>query len=133
MRRLLLMLALLFSFCMPMVLGGGSALAVNVAPVCNNDAAKDTDVCKDVDAQKGDNGNNNPIIDIIKGAINILSYIIGIAAIIGLIVGGIRMMTANGDSNSVASARSGIIYSLVGIAVVALAQALVAFVLNNVK
>jgi hypothetical protein len=42
-------------------------------------------------------------------------------------------MTAGGDSQSVASARSALIYSLVGLAVAVLAQAIVAFVLDNLK
>ncbi len=131
MRRLLLTVALLSGVCFPALMPVGPVLAVNVAPVCNNQAAN-TDVCKDVDAQKGNNGSNNPIIDIIKGAINVLSYVIGVAAIIGLIVSSIRLMTTGGDSSAVASARSGLIYSLIGIAIVVLAQALVAFVLSKV-
>lgn len=68
---------------------------------------------------------------VIKAIINILSTIVGIASVIMIIIGGFRFITAAGDSSRVASARSSIIYALVGIAIVVLAQSLVKFVLNK--
>jgi hypothetical protein len=106
----------------------GQAAAVNVFQSCNDPAAASTDVCNDAQ-----NSTGNPIIKIIKTAIQILAFLIGIAAVIGILVSGFRIMTAGGDSQSVASARSALIYSLVGLAVAALAQAIVAFVLDNLK
>lgn len=132
MRRILVALAALLIVATPAVALGGAAHAVDVFQPCSGSAAG-TDVCKDAKAQQGNNGNNNPIVNIIKAAINVLSYIIGIAAVIGIVVSGIRLMTSGGDSNAVASARSGLVYSLVGVAIVALAQVLVAFVLDKVK
>jgi len=69
----------------------------------------------------------------IKAAINILSVIVGIAAVIMIMVCGLRMITSAGDSNGIASARTGIIYALVGLVVVAFAQFLVLFVLDKIK
>ena len=132
MKRIFITLTALFTLSVPVFAISGSALAVDVFRPCNGSAA-DTDVCKDTGAQNENNGKNNPIIDIIKAAITILSYIIGIAAVIGIVVSGIRLMTAGGDSNNVASARTGLIYSLIGIAVAVLAQVIVAFVLNRIK
>ena len=60
-----------------------------------------------------------------------MSIIIGIAAVIMVIVGGLSLITANGDAQAIARARSSIIYALVGIVIAALAQILVAFVLNK--
>ena len=48
-----------------------------------------------------------------------------------VIVGGMKYITANGDSGAFASARTTIIYALIGIAIVALAQVLVHFVFNE--
>ena len=94
-------------------------------------------MCQDAKGQSGNQpgnpNNDNPIVDIIKAAITVLSYLIGAAAIIGIVVSGIRLMTSGGDSNAVASARTGLVYSLVGVAVAALAQILVAFVLDKVQ
>ncbi len=120
----------LITFSFPALALSGTATAADVFQTCNG-TASNTSVCKDAGNQGGNNGNNNPIIDIIKAAINVLSYIIGAAAIIGIVVSGIRMMMANGDSQAVASARSGLVYSLIGIAIVILAQALVAWVLSK--
>jgi hypothetical protein len=94
---------------------------------CASKAAA-TDFCKEV-TQKT---TANPVIHIIKIAIDIVSYLAGAAAVIGLIVSGLRLVLANGDANAVSTARSGILYSLVGIGVVVFAQIIVAFVLNRI-
>jgi len=67
----------------------------------------------------------------VKQTINILSIIVGIAAVIVIIISGLRFITASGDAASVATARNGIIYAVVGLVIVALAQAIVHFVLGK--
>lgn len=137
MKRILITLTMVISLLVPsLVLVSGSAAAVNPVPDCGNgSAAGQPSVCGDVGphGQAGNNGSNSPIIKIIKAAIEVLSFIIGAAAIIGIVVSGIRLMASGGDSQAVASARSGLIYSLIGVAVVALAQLLVALVLDRVQ
>jgi hypothetical protein len=64
--------------------------------------------------------------------VNILTIIVGIVAVIMIIVNGLKFITSNGDSNSISSARHGIIYALVGLVIVALAQVIVRFVLGQV-
>lgn len=132
MRRLLLILTMFMTLSAPALAASGTALAAEAFQPCSGDASN-TDVCQDVNNQQGNNGKNNPIVKIVKAAIDILSYIIGAAAVIGIVVSGIRMMTAGGNSESIASARSGLIYSLVGVAVAVLAQVLVAWVLDKVQ
>ena len=125
---------LLATFCLPVFVANGHAGAVDIFNNCGaNDPNYNPEVCDEVAKQKGNNGKNNPIIDIIKAAIEVLSFIIGAAAIITIIVSGIRMMIAGGDPNSIASARTGLVYALVGVAVVALAQLIVVFVLDKVS
>lgn len=63
-------------------------------------------------------------------AVNILSFIVGAAAVIALIWAGFKYITSGGDTNKVANAKSTLIYALVGIAVAGLAQVLVHFVLS---
>lgn len=63
--------------------------------------------------------------------INILSIIIGIISVVMIMVSGLRFMTSGGDANKVAAARQSLIYALIGLAVAALAQALVHFALNT--
>jgi hypothetical protein len=130
----LLKLFLPVAFVLSLALAGpgfqGSTSAVDVFQNTCGGNASNTDVCNDVGKQKS-NG-TNPVIRILKAAINVVSYIAGIAAIIGIIASGLRLILAGGDANAAASARTGLTYSLVGIAIVAIAQIIVAFVLNRV-
>ena len=96
---------------------------------CASDIGKTTDYCKEVAAQTG----SNPAVHAIKLIINVVSFIAGAAAIISLVVSGLKMILANGDANAVTSARNGILYSLIGIGVIVLAQAIVVFILDKVK
>lgn len=69
--------------------------------------------------------------NIIKWVVNILSVIVGFAAVIMVIVGGFRFITSGGDSSNTAAARNTILYALVGLVIVALAQVIVHFVLRK--
>lgn len=63
--------------------------------------------------------------------INIVTIIVGIIAVIVIIINGLRMITSNGDSNNITAARNGVIYALVGLVIVALAQLIVRFVVSK--
>ena len=69
---------------------------------------------------------------LIDKIINILSVIVGIVAVVMIIVGGFKYITSAGDSNKVGSAKSTIIYAIVGLIIAALAQVIARFVLSNV-
>jgi len=71
--------------------------------------------------------------DTIASVINLLSVLVGVAAVIMIIIGGFRYITSAGDSNKVTSAKNTIIYAIIGLIIVALAQLIVHFVLNKVK
>jgi hypothetical protein len=143
MRRIILSMVILVSLVFPAVSITGHAGAVDVfnnsscasgENVCDNvcdtsGAASSSTVCQSVNKQNQQGG--NPIISIIKTAIEIISFIIGIAAIIGIVVSGIRMVASGGDSNAMASARGGLVSSLVGVAVAAVALSIVEFVLKG--
>ena len=58
-------------------------------------------------------------------------YVILIAAVIMIIWGGFRYVTSGGDSNKVSSAKNTIIYAVIGLIIVALAQFIVKFVLDK--
>ncbi len=74
----------------------------------------------------------NRVENTVKAIINILTAIVGIAAVILIIINGLRFITANGDSNAIQAARHGVIYAIVGLVIVALAQVIVRFVLARV-
>jgi hypothetical protein len=63
--------------------------------------------------------------------VQILSFIAGAVGVIMIVVAGLRFMTSGGDSGKVAAARSALVYALIGLAVAALAQFLVHYVINT--
>lgn len=78
------------------------------------------------------NNSVSSINKIVALVINIFSVIVGIVAVIMIIVGGIRYVTSGGNDQSVASAKNTILYAIIGLVVVGLAQIIVKFVLNRV-
>ena len=79
------------------------------------------------------NDGSTKVNSLLSSIITILSAAIGIAAVIMIIIAGLKFVTAGGESNAVASAKSTLIYALVGLAIAALAQVLVHFVIGRVK
>ena len=69
---------------------------------------------------------------IINTVINIMSLLVGALAIIMILVAGIRFITSGGGEGA-AAAKNTLIYALIGLAVAALAQVMVHFVLNRVS
>lgn len=67
----------------------------------------------------------------IKNATNIVLFIAGALAVIMIIYGAIRFMTAHGNEKQVESARLIVTYSVIGLIIAILAYALVNFVLSN--
>jgi amino acid transporter len=78
-----------------------------------------------------DLSNGIGVDNLIHNAINAFSIVVGVIAVIMIIVGGVKYITSSGDSNSVNSAKNTILYALVGLVVVALAQVIVRFVLHK--
>jgi magnesium-transporting ATPase (P-type) len=79
----------------------------------------------------GQTASANNIQDNVKFVIKLLSWIVGTASIIMMILGGFRFVTSGGDSGRVSSARNTILYAIIGLAVVAAAQIIVNFVLGS--
>lgn len=76
--------------------------------------------------------NPESIEGIIENVINILLFIVGAAAVIMLIIGGIRYVVSAGDQQAVANAKNTILYAIVGIIVAVLAFAAVQYVFDAV-
>jgi cytochrome bd-type quinol oxidase subunit 2 len=69
---------------------------------------------------------------LIATIINLFSLIVGVVSVIMIIIGGFRYITSGGDSNNVTSAKNTILYAIIGLIIVALAQTIVRFVLRQV-
>ncbi len=68
---------------------------------------------------------------IVEQIINILSLAVGVVAVVMIIIGGFKYVTSGGDSGNVTGAKNTILYAVVGLVVVALAQVIVRFVVDR--
>jgi hypothetical protein len=133
MKRLLLITGLLCSLLVPATVVVGSASAVDVIdPVCKNaDPNNLPTVCK----ENATGSTDNPIFGpngVLTKAISILARLIGVAAVIGIIVAGFKMVTSGGDTAAAKTGRSMLIYSIIGLVVALLAQGIVSFILSRI-
>jgi hypothetical protein len=80
-------------------------------------------------ATSGDGDATTKVNDAVRLALNLFSAVVGIIAVVMIIVGGIKYITSGGDSGNVTSAKNTILYAIIGLVVVALAQIIVRFVL----
>lgn len=62
---------------------------------------------------------------------NIVAFVAGAAAVIIIVVSGIRYITAGGDSNAVGAAKNTLIGAIIGLVVIVLAKVLITFVVNQ--
>ena len=108
--------------------GGGTTPTLTGGLQCGSNFTLDTtgsQTCV-TDTTSGAN-----LTNLIKKIINIFSVIIGVIAVIMIIVGGLKYITSGGESSNVSGAKNTIIYAIVGLIIVALAQFIVHFVLAN--
>lgn len=133
--RKLCVLFVIVGLLVPVVALPATAGAVNVFQACNGNGgtnngagAGNSDVCK----QNKSTG-TNPVITVLKVALNIISIVVGVAAVIILIIAGIKFITASGDPSNVRNARDTIVFAFAGLMVVVLAQAIVGLVLDRLQ
>lgn len=74
-------------------------------------------------------GATGKVNSLIKTVINIFSIVVGVVSVIMIIIGGLKYITSGGDSGNVTGAKNTILYAIIGLVVVALAQIIVKFVL----
>ena len=75
---------------------------------------------------------NQKLNNIIRTIINLLSIVVGVVAVIMIIVGGLRYITSGGSDTSVTGAKNTILYAIIGLIIVALAQVMVRFILGKI-
>lgn len=100
--------------------------------------ASKTNVCQGVNVAAGDNTVGNKCSNsgeslnkAVRIVLDVISVIAGFIAVIMIIVGGLRYIVSGGNDQAVASAKNNILYALIGLVIVALAQAIVHFVLGQ--
>ena len=65
--------------------------------------------------------------------LDMLLYLAGIVAVVSIIIAGIGYITATGNTDKITSSRKRIVNSLLGLAVVLVASAVVSFIGNSLK
>lgn len=127
MKRIVLnmILVLILAFVPVWVLGSTA-----YAAACPSSATARGQVLKGI-GEAGNRCDDRGVRNILETAVQILSLVVGVAAVIMIIYSGFRYITSGGESGRVASAKSTLIYALVGLAIAALAQFMAHFVLNQ--
>lgn len=113
-----------------------AAFLMIAAPLQVSAATPKQEVCKGVNFTSGSTGTECPdasadVSNIVKTVIDVLSWIVGIISVIMVIVGGLKYILSSGDSNNVNSAKNTILYAIIGLVIVLLAQVIVRFVVNT--
>lgn len=115
------------------------APAIASAQISDTPNIKDN-VCGGTNLQFGQSGGcdnasvpTNKLNGLLAKVINIFSIIVGVIAVIMIIVGGLKYITSGGESSNISGAKNTIIFALIGLVIVALAQFIVHFVLGNVN
>ena len=127
MLKLKLFLALLLSVGFLSFAAAPSASAFSLfGDACNGNS--DATVC--ADARSGDNAIYGPH-GVVTLIVNILSVIIGVAAVVVIIVAGIQYMLSTGDPTKVNNAKNAILYAVVGLVIAVAARTIVLFVISK--
>lgn len=130
MNKLKLLVASLFSA--TMLFGAVPALA---QPAYFGATSKEEScqALKDLSPDGGscDKPSGSSVKHLMRVAINMLSVVAGIVAVIMLIVSGFKYVTSQGDAAQISNSKKTIIYAIVGLVLVAFAQFIVRFVLKE--
>jgi hypothetical protein len=96
--------------------------------VCNDGGNSDVDEAAVCNAD-----DSNPLAEegVLVQIVRLLSFVVGVAAVIMIILGGLKYVTSNGDANATSSAKNTILYAIIGVVVSALSQVIIEFVIRR--
>lgn len=83
-----------------------------------------------------ENTTSNPLTGtkgLLEKITNIVAIVAGFAAIIMIMIGGFRYITANGDAQSATNARKTVLAAVIGLIVIVAARSLIVFVLRRIS
>lgn len=93
------------------------------------DPSRPTEFCDIV------NDNTQPIVgdnSLTENVVNTIVFISGTAAVIMIVIGGLRYALSSGDPQGTASAKNTIIYAIVGFIIAVAARSIVLFVVDRI-
>jgi cytochrome bd-type quinol oxidase subunit 2 len=121
-----------FGFAFPALLPATVSAADNIQQGLNCGA--NLQFSTEEECESPEDGQAGTRIDnLVTTIINIISLVVGIVAVFMIIIGGLRYITSNGDSGNVTNAKNTILYAIVGLVIVALAQLVVRFVVERLS
>lgn len=132
-KSILLTLSVVFLFAVPVALPAVASAAADVQnSVCNGATNLDlTQATSGNECKTNATDTTSSFQGVLTKIINIFSIIVGVIAVIMIIFGGFRYITSGGQQEGVKNAKNTILYALIGLVIVALAQIIVKFVLNK--
>ena len=94
-------------------------------------------VCEGIGAATGGSDCEDPpgsttVDSTVATIINILSIVVAVVSVIMIIVGGLKYITSQGESAGTSSAKNTVIYAIIGLVIVAMAQIIVRFTVDKV-
>lgn len=108
----------------------GTCVADNGSAVSNGDDPAATQY--GIDEYKDDIGlGTKPLDDAVVGLINVLLGFLGLIAVVIILIGGFRWMTAGGNEDKVAEARKTIFSGIIGLAIILFAWGITTFVVQE--
>lgn len=121
---------ILISLFSALLMFSGLATPVYADVASNKDAA-----CQGVAIAGGscDSTATGGVESIVKTVITLLSWIVGVASVIVIIIAGLLFVLSAGDPQKAAKARQAILYAIIGLVIVALAQVIVRFVIGTIQ
>ncbi|MDQ3158536.1 MAG: pilin [bacterium] len=128
-KKLSIIVASLALALVPLLAVSTAHAQVNINENLNQGACLSTDTSADCPTGDEAEGQVNSIIE---DVINFFSLIVGVVSVIMIIIGGFKYITSGGESAGTQGAKNTILFAIVGLVVVALAQIIVRFVLNRV-
>lgn len=120
----------------PLILYAPAGALAPAVPLHLLAATPKQEICTGIGLATADGGcgdNGLQANNVLAAIINLLSVVIGIVAVVMIIVAGFRFITSGGDAAKVSGAKNAIIYALIGLVIVVLAQFIVRFVLTAVS
>jgi hypothetical protein len=129
MKRIILTIFMPVMMLLPALSLAQPVYAANPPGTCGNSSAAQQ-VGQGIGETNAGSCNDSGVNKTVKAAIDILSFVVGVAAVIAVISGGFKYITSGGDTAKVANAKTTLIYALIGLAIAVLAQVIVHFVIN---
>jgi len=90
----------------------------------------DGDKCPSTD-EDDPNNPENAVSDLANDIVNVLTFVVGVVSVIMIIIGGLRYITSAGDSGNITNAKNTILYAIVGLVIVIVAQVIVNLVVSQ--